>query len=389
MLSGFLLYVRPIDINDREIILVYRFYDRLYIFADLIVAFLEAVGNYDVENDVGVRGTRYHTEIVDGELGVDAGDERGNLLANRIGQLVVGCDRVHMYDGIATHPLTQFLFDIVDHIVRGEHIGVAGDLRVERDHSTRGAVIVNDQIVDALNALVRVNYVLDILDEILARGSAEKGIHRLLDRAKTREKNESRDRKTAVSVDIDRSEARDDEAEKYRARRDRVVEAVLSRCTHCRRGYLLADAEIVESHISLDEDRADEDDDGNDAEFYRFGAYDLFNRALAELKADKDNEHRDDQTRNILDPSVSEGVILIRLLTRHTETDQGDDGRARVGQVVEGVSHDRDRSADRAREHFDAEEKNVEDDAHNAAECAVSTSHARTRYVRAVFDENF
>ena len=159
-----------------------------------------------------------------------------------------------MDDGIATHLLTQFLFNVVDHIVRLEQIGIAGYLRVERDHSSCGTVIVNDQIVDALNALVRVNNVLDILDEILARGCAEEGIHRLLDRAQTREENEARDRKTAIGVDIKRGKARDDQACEYHGSRDSVIKAVLSRCTHCGGGDLLADAEIVECHISLDYD---------------------------------------------------------------------------------------------------------------------------------------
>ena len=86
---------------------------------------------------------------------------------------------------------------------------------------------------------------------------------------------------------------------------------------------------------------------------------------------------------------MTEGVILIGLLSRHTEADQGDDGRARVGQVVEGVSHDRDRAADRAREHLDAEEDDVENDAHNAAKRAVRASDSGRRGIRAVLDEDF
>ena len=86
---------------------------------------------------------------------------------------------------------------------------------------------------------------------------------------------------------------------------------------------------------------------------------------------------------------MTEGVILIGLLTRHTEADQRNDGRARVGEVVEGISHDRDRAADRAREHLDAEKQDVEDDTHNAAKSAVSASDGGRGGIRAVFDEYF
>ena len=131
MLSGFLLYIRSVDINDREIISVDRFDDGFDIFTNFIVILFEIVGNDDVEDDVGMCRTRDHTEIVDGQRGVDAGDEGCNLFANRFCDLIVRCDRVHMDDGIAVQMLAQFFFDIVDHIVRFEQIGVAGYLGVE------------------------------------------------------------------------------------------------------------------------------------------------------------------------------------------------------------------------------------------------------------------
>ena len=122
MLSGFLLYVRSVDINDREIIHVDGFDDGFDVFADLIVVLFEIVGDDDVEDDVGMCRTRDHTEIVDGQRGVDAGDEGCYLFANRFRELVVRCDRVHMDDGIAVQMLAQLLFDVVDHIVRFEQI---------------------------------------------------------------------------------------------------------------------------------------------------------------------------------------------------------------------------------------------------------------------------
>ena len=81
--------------------------------------------------------------------------------------------------------------------------------------------------------------------------------------------------------------------------------------------------------------------------------------------------------------------MLIGLLSCHAEADQGDDGRAHVGEVVEGVSHDRDRSADRAREHFDAEKQDVQNNPHNSAKSAVSTAHGGRRGIRGVLNKDF
>ena len=90
---------------------------------------------------------------------------------------------------------------------------------------------------------------------------------------------------------IDICELGEDKAEQNRRRCDRIVKAILSRRAHSRRGDLLADREIVKCHVSLDCDRADEDYDGNDAEFNRLGRDDLADRCLSKLESDKDYEH--------------------------------------------------------------------------------------------------
>ena len=82
-------------------------------------------------------------------------------------------------------------------------------------------------------------------------------------------------------------------------------------------------------------------------------------------------------------------MVAVGLLTRHTEADQGDDRGARVGEVVEGISHDRDRAADDASKKLDGEKQDVQNDSHDAAKSAVSTSHHGRRGIRAVLDEDF
>ena len=58
-------------------------------------------------------------------------------------------ERKKKYQQRIAQLLPQFLLHIVDLIVEGQHILVGGHLRVEGDHHPAGAVVVDDQIVDA------------------------------------------------------------------------------------------------------------------------------------------------------------------------------------------------------------------------------------------------
>ena len=69
---------------------------------------------------------------------------------------------------------------------------------------------------------------------------------------------------------------------------------------------------------------------------------------------------------------MAEGVVRVRLLPRQLEAQQGDEGAAGVGQVVEGVGGDGDGAGERSGEEFSGEQQHIQADAHRAAEDAVS-----------------
>ena len=154
-----------IDIDDGIVVFVDGLDDGLYVGAKLLFALVKAEGNDEVKEHVGVRGTLDHAEIVQGEAGVHAADEGDDLFLDLQRMLVVGGDRVHMDDGITAELFAQILFDVVDHIVRFDEVGVGGNLRVKGDHHTSGTVVVNDEIVDPFHALVCVDDVGDLVNE--------------------------------------------------------------------------------------------------------------------------------------------------------------------------------------------------------------------------------
>ena len=81
----------------------------------------------------------------------------------------------------------------------------------------------------------------------------------------------------------------------------------------------------------------------------------LCKRGFCKLKADEQDDKRDDKSRDVFYSAVAEWVILIRLLLGHTEADQRDNRRACVSEIVERVSTYGYRSAYVARKELEAE----------------------------------
>lgn len=367
-------YIGFIDIDDGIIAFVDGLDDGLYVGAELLFALVKAEGDHEVEEHVGMRGTLDHAEIVQSQTGIHAADECDDLFLDLQRMLVIGGDGVHVDDGITAELLTQILLDVVDHIVRFDEVGIGGDLCVQRDHHASGTVVVDDEIVNTCYALVRVDDIGDLVNERLFGGRAEQRIHRFLGGANARDQNEDRYENTAIRVDVDVCEMRDQKTRKNHARRYAVGKAVVRGGSHGGGADLFADSEIIVCDVGLDEYGANQNDERHRIEYGLFGRNDLFHGGFAELEADEDDDHGNDESRDVLDSAVSEGVVLVGLLLRHTEADERDDGGACVGQIVEGIRHDGDRTAEQTCKKFNAEKDEVQNNSQRTAQRAVGVS---------------
>ena len=93
--------------------------------------------------------------------------------------------------------------------------------------------------------------------------------------------------------------------------------------------------------------------------------------------------------RQILDAPVTVGMFLIRGFLGQGEADERDNGRARVGQVVEGVRDDGDRTGHRPGKILRPGEQKVEKYPIRPAELAICPAHGRVAHIVRIFDENF
>ena len=342
-----------------------------------------------VENDVGVRGAGDHAEIVDGDVLVDAAHELRYALARFGGELIVGHDGVHVDGGGAAELAAEPLLDVVDLVVQRHDVAVRGDLGVERDHHAAGAVVVHDEVVDALHDGRGENDLLDPLDKFRRGRLTEQGRDGVPRGLNACPEHERCDDDTAPAVDLKRGEVPDERRGEDGGGRRAVGETVHRGRLHRGGADLLADRAVIEIHIELDEDGGEQDAAGEERELHRLGVQDLLHRALGKLDAHEENDHGDDQARDVLQPPVAEGMLGVGLLSRKLEAEQRHDARARIGEVDEGVRRDGDGAGERASEQLECEEQQIEADAHDAAEHPVGLPHGRRGDVLAVFDEFF
>ena len=113
---------------------------------------------------------------------------------------------------------------------------------------------------------------------------------------------------------------------------------------------------------------------------------DVLKRLAEEGDADLHNGKGNDKGRNILNPSVTEGMLLVCGFFRNSCAYQADAGRNCVGKVVYGVRrycHGREQNADNQ---LDCEQNQVCADSHNAGGGSVGGAHADILHIRAVFN---
>ena len=119
----------------------------------------------------------------------------------------------------------------------------------------------------------------------------------------------------------------------------------------------------------------------------RLRMQDALDGAFDQLRADQQNERRHRQPREIFHPLVAVGVRVVGGLRRELEAEQRHDGACRVGEVVDGVCHDRDAPGQRAREELSRAQQGVDHDAGQTGELSVALAHGRRLGVLMIFDK--
>lgn len=95
-----------------------------------------------VEHDITVRNAPDDAEIVNGDGGVQRGDERLHFAVQRIGAGIADDNGVKVNDHVDTEVTAEITLDVIDEIVADENVVFGIDLTMGRGKTAAHAVVV-------------------------------------------------------------------------------------------------------------------------------------------------------------------------------------------------------------------------------------------------------
>ena len=223
-----------------------------------------------------------------------------------------------------------------------------------------GAVIVDDDVVNPRHFGVALDKVVNGFDKFGARRRAQQQVDRLFRGLETRKENEARDEYPRPAVDCQPREfCHQGGNEDERGGHD-VGNTVEGGRLYRGRIDQPADFAVEEKQPQLDENRRPEQYQREGGDGGKPGGGDFLDGRLKQFRADENDQHIDNKTRDIFQPAVSQRVFLIHGLGSQTEADERDDGRARVGDVIEGVRDHRDGRGQKPRRQLPRKQKQIQ-----------------------------
>ena len=162
---------------------------------------------------------------------------------------IIGDDRIHMDDGVALEFVVKEVFDIIDRIVEYEEIAIRGYFRMEGDHDTARAVVVDDHIVDSLDKFVAHNDTFHIFYKIGVGRLAEQRADGILGGTVAGVKNEQPHKDAAIAVDIKPGEMSRDRGDQNDGGSQGVAQTVGGSGLHGGAAYFFADAVVIVCHV--------------------------------------------------------------------------------------------------------------------------------------------
>ena len=342
---------------------------------DLLVGHLDFIGNRDVENQVGVGISGDDAKVMNEQGRVNllcVCDGRG---AKFIHQGVVGDHGIHVYRGQDVMLTFQLALDEIHHVVGFEHILRAVHLNMKGGDDSPGAIVVNHQIVHPQHAVVMGDRRLNDGHGFLGRAFAEDGVFGIVQYLDARNHDEDGHQESHITVDVEAREFEDEGGDQHGEGGGGIRQAVGGGGAHDGGVNLFGDLTIEQAEPQFDHHRHAQHSDRDPAEPGGGGRVKNFSHGFSEkFVADEQNQKRHDHGGHVFNARVAEGVVAVGRLCRDFEGDEGDDLRAGVREVIDGIGLDRDGAEQKADGEFSACQQEVKDDAHRAGQRAIGVS---------------
>ena len=302
--------------------------------------------NHNIENDVCMGRTAYNTKIVKGQLLIEPVDDIGDLMAQLIDLRIIGDDRVHMDDSTAGKLLLQLALYVINQIVQLHKAALGIDLRMQGDHPPSGTVIVNEQVVNAHDLWMGKHNAADFCDKLRVGSLTEQRIDGIPGRAYAGIKDEDCDQKTAPAVDGKTENPSNNRRKEDDGGSEHIAEGIRRCCVHRRAVDGTGNFVIIKIHIELDENGNDQNQKNNRRNFRQGRVQDLLKGGFGKLRCHDEDNGRNGKPGEIFDSSVPIRMVGVCFLSAHLKSDQRNDRRTGIRQVVECVRSDGDGMAD-------------------------------------------
>ena len=358
-----------------RVFLLYFFRDRFFRLARRKLAIRR---QYEVEDQIHVRFAFRHSEVVYRKVRVHLFRRGERKRVQLVHERIVHHERVEVDRYDTAEFFVHIPFQFIHFLVRDIDVRIRRHFRVEGNDLPTGSVIVHHNVVDTHHVRVFrfiVRERVNTLDELGGGGRTEQQIDGFLRRFHAREQYERRNEYPREPVYRKIEISRDQRGDKYERGRRAIAQTV------CRRGFErggvdeLADLTVKEEQPDLDEDRRAEQDQGRRADRRQYGFDDLIDRRFQKFESNDDDDHIDDKAGHVFEPTVTLRVFLIDGLAREPYTDERDDGRACVGDIVERVGDDRHRRRQNTERKFACEQKYIQKYARKPRERGVSAAN--------------
>ena len=248
----------------------------------------------------------------------------------------------------------------------GDSHGV-GEFHVHGGEFLFRTVIVNDEVVCAVDAFFAADEALDLLGEFVVIFLAEQVAHGVLQHFKARFDDENGNQNADVGFERESCENEDECRGENGKGEDGVKERVGTGGDERTGIYAFS----LRFHVTTEDnfyDHCDGDDNQrNGGVVGIFGVDDFFDRFHARGDARVNHDGGDDHGGQVFNATVTERVLFVGQFSRELVTDNRDDGRERVREVVHGVENDGNGISHEADNRLDARENDVGDNPDNAS----------------------
>ena len=253
------------------------------------------------------------------------------------------------------------------------------------NHDPAGAIVMDDQIVDAEYEGIFSHNVFDFFNKCRIRCLSHEGADSVFCRFDATMQDEDTNKNTAPAINVQTGKVRYDRSNEDSRCSKTVTEAVGGSCPERCRVYFFAQCFVVTVHIEFDENGTDENDKHKRSTGDILRMEDFGDRRTNQFHCHYENDNGDNEAGNIFTSSMSERMVGVCFLRSNPKADQCDDRRACIGQIVEGICDDGDGSADQACTKFCTKEQNIQKDAEHTAYEAVFLPYFRRFNIFSVF----